>query len=62
VMGCYYISTELPNRKGEGMIFSSGDEAELAFSQGKLDLHAKIKLRLPKHQKLKSDEDDKHKK
>lgn len=61
VMGCYYITTELPNRIGEGMTFASFDEADLAYSQGKLDLHAKIKLRLPKHQKLKNDDDDKGK-
>lgn len=61
VMGCYYITTELPNRVGEGMTFSSYDEVDLAYSQGKLDLHAKIKLRLPKHQKLKNDDDEKGK-
>lgn len=61
VMGCYYITTELPNRLGEGMTFASFDEVDLAYAQGKLDLHAKIKLRLPKHQKLKSEDDDKGK-
>ncbi len=47
VMGCYYISLLLPGQKGEGMVFSSLDEADTAFSQGILDLHAKIKVRLP---------------
>ncbi len=55
VMGCYYISIELPNRKGQGMTFSSLDEAETAFQQGVIDLHAKIKVRLPKYRKLKTD-------
>ncbi len=47
VMGCYYISLELPDRKGEGMVFSSMEEADLAFAQGVLDRHAKIKVRIP---------------
>src|SRR5687767_3103999 len=57
VMGCNYITLELPNRPGEGMTFSSFEEADYAFSQKKIDLHAKIKVRLPKHRKLKDDED-----
>src|SRR5215211_1126276 len=50
VMGCAYVTLDLPNRKGEGMIFSSPGEAGLAFSLGKVDLHARIKVRLPKGQ------------
>jgi DNA-directed RNA polymerase subunit beta' len=56
VMGCYYITVELPGRKGEGMTFSTPDELDLALNQGVVDLHAKIKMRLPKHRKLKTDE------
>lgn len=56
VMGCYYITVELPGRKGEGMVFANPDEADLAFHQGIVDLHAKIRIRLPKHQKLKNDQ------
>jgi DNA-directed RNA polymerase subunit beta' len=37
----------LPGRKGEGMIFANPEEADLAFHQGIVDLHAKIKVRLP---------------
>ncbi|MBL8873725.1 MAG: DNA-directed RNA polymerase subunit beta' [Planctomycetaceae bacterium] len=59
VMGCYYISIELPNRKGEGMTFSSLEEAETAFQQGVIDLHAKIKVRLPKSRKLKGETEGK---
>ncbi|ADB17219.1 DNA-directed RNA polymerase, beta' subunit [Pirellula staleyi DSM 6068] len=61
VMGCNYITLELPGRKGEGMIFSTPAEAQLAFSHGKIEMQAKIKVRLPKNQKLKSDGDEKHK-
>ncbi|MGV3484867.1 MAG: DNA-directed RNA polymerase subunit beta', partial [Planctomycetaceae bacterium] len=56
VMGCYYITVELPGRKGEGMVFANPEEADLAFNQGIVDLHAKIKIRLPKYQKLKNDQ------
>ena len=61
VMGCNYITLEQPGRKGEGMVFTSPAEAELAYSMGKIELHAKIKVRLAKHQKLKTEGDEKHK-
>src|SRR5438034_8007587 len=61
VMGCNYITLEQPGRKGEGMLFTSPAEAELAFSMGKIELHARIKVRLPKWQKLKSEGEEKHK-
>ncbi|MCA9207479.1 MAG: DNA-directed RNA polymerase subunit beta', partial [Planctomycetales bacterium] len=57
VMGCYYVTASLPNRRGEGMTFSSIDEADLAYAQGVVDLHAKIKLRLPPHQRLKTEDE-----
>ena len=51
VMGCYYISVEQPGRKGEGMIFSSLEECETAYQMGVAHLHAKVKVRLPRHRK-----------
>ncbi|MEC9091641.1 MAG: DNA-directed RNA polymerase subunit beta', partial [Planctomycetota bacterium] len=45
VMGCYFISLVLPGRKGEGMVFSSLEEADFAFSQRVIETHAKIKVR-----------------
>ncbi len=57
VMGCYYITMPLPpGRKGEGMIFSSLDEVQLAYSLGALDTHARIKVKLPPGRKLKGDD------
>ncbi len=47
VMGCNYVSLVLPNQKGEGMIFSSPDEADTAYSLGVINLHSKIKVRIP---------------
>ena len=34
VMGCNYITVQLPDQKGEGMIFATMTEAEYAFQQG----------------------------
>ncbi|MFN9984518.1 MAG: DNA-directed RNA polymerase subunit beta', partial [Pirellula sp.] len=58
VMGCNYISIMLTDQPGEGMTFSSPMEADYAYSLGKIALHAKIKVRLPKNRKLKSDDAD----
>ena len=57
VMGCYYITIELPGRKGEGMVFATPNEAELANSLGVVDLHAKIKVRLPSGQCIKTEDE-----
>ncbi len=56
VMGCYYITLEKSGMKGEGMTFSGFDEADLAFQQHVIDLHAKIKVRLPRHRRMKTEE------
>ncbi len=57
VMGCYYITLELPNRKGQGMKFASLEEADMAYSLGVIDLHAKIKVKLPPNRKVKTEDD-----
>lgn len=56
VMGCFYITMELPNRKGEGMKFASPMEAGLAYAEGVLDLHAGIELRLPTNRRSRLDD------
>ena len=58
VMGCYYISLVLPGQKGEGMTFATFEEAEMAYSQHVITLHAKIKVRLPKNRKVRLNEED----
>ena len=45
VMGCYYMTMSQPDRRGEGMIFASAAEVQLAHSLGKIDRHAIVKLR-----------------
>ncbi|NTU66157.1 MAG: DNA-directed RNA polymerase subunit beta', partial [Chloroflexi bacterium] len=44
VLGVYYLTMAEDGMKGEGRIFSSLEEVDLAYSLGQLDLHAKIKL------------------
>ncbi|TWU49403.1 DNA-directed RNA polymerase subunit beta' [Rubripirellula reticaptiva] len=58
VMGCYYMTAEMPDQKGEGMIFSGYDEVDLAFAQGVIAIHARIKMRLPRFQRLKTETGD----
>ena len=58
VMGCYYLSVMLPNGKGEGMTFASMEEADLAYSLGVIDLHAKIKVRLPAHRHIRHSDEE----
>ncbi len=53
VMGCYYLTMALSGRTGEGMAFQDFAEVELAHSLGKVDTHAKIKVRLPADRSLK---------
>ena len=58
VMGCYYMTAEMPDQLGEGMVFSGYDEVDQAWAQGKIALHAKIKLRLPRYQRENSKNND----
>jgi DNA-directed RNA polymerase subunit beta' len=46
VLGIYYMTFDIEKAKGEGMVFSSLDEVKLALAAKKLDLHAKIRVRL----------------
>src|SRR6516164_1740892 len=57
VMGSYYLTVSRPGENGEGMVFATPNEVFLAHSQGKVGVHALIKLRLPAHKKLKGDGD-----
>ena len=46
IIGMYYLTTELDGLKGEGRVFSSVDEAQMAFDLGEIDMRSKIKVRL----------------
>ncbi len=45
VLGCYYLTSLKPGAKGEGMSFSSFEEAELAYNLGIIDLGDVIEVR-----------------
>ena len=46
VLGCYYMTRERPGARGEGLRFSSPDEARIAYDAGELDIHAGVKVRI----------------
>jgi len=58
VMGCYYLTMGVPDRRGDGMVFSSLDEVQLAYSLGVIDTHAAIRVKLPPSQRLRSEAED----
>jgi DNA-directed RNA polymerase subunit beta' len=43
VLGCYYLTMDEAGVKGEGMVFGSSDEVDLAYSLGVVNLHAAVK-------------------
>ncbi|MZP28053.1 DNA-directed RNA polymerase subunit beta', partial [Escherichia coli] len=52
VLGLYFMtkeahSTETHKVKGEGLVFYSPEEAEIAYAEGKVSLNAKVRCRLP---------------
>ncbi len=49
ILGLYYLSMITNKAKGEGMIFSSPDEALVALDHQKVDLQAKVKIRVSKY-------------
>jgi DNA-directed RNA polymerase subunit beta' len=46
VLGLYYMTRELINAKGTGMVFSGIAEARRAYDNRAAELHAKVKVRL----------------
>jgi len=47
VLGLYYMTRTRINAKGEGMFLSSIDEARRAFESGIVEMHSKVKVRVP---------------
>ncbi|STX50252.1 DNA-directed RNA polymerase subunit beta' [Legionella busanensis] len=47
VLGLYYLTRERVNAKGEGKFFASAQEAQNFYEAGLIDLHAKVKIRMP---------------
>ena len=48
ILGSYYLTMEVAGEKGEGMYCKDVDEAMMAYQNGDLGLHAKIKVRITK--------------
>jgi DNA-directed RNA polymerase subunit beta' len=46
VLGCYYLTQEKTGGRGEGKVFSTPNEAILAYESGAVDLHVHIRVRL----------------
>ena len=55
VLGVYYLTKSRPGRKGEGLLFGSPEEVEIAFNESVIDKHALIKVRIQKHDPLSGD-------
>lgn len=51
VLGCYYLTMDKPDNRGDGKIFASSEEVALAYDLGVVDLHAKIKVQFTKGKK-----------
>jgi len=47
VLGCYFLTVEKDGEKGSGMTFSDPVEVFRAYEDGKVGLHARVKVRLP---------------
>ena len=48
VLGIYYLTQERPGAEGEGKFFKSVNEAILAYENGVVTLHSRIKVRVTK--------------
>ena len=46
ILGSYYLTVDVEGEKGEGKIFSSEDEALMAYDQHILQIHSAIKVRV----------------
>ena len=47
ILGLYYLSTIVDGAKGQGRVFSSLDEAQMALDKHEIDMQAKVLIRLP---------------
>ncbi len=46
ILGLYYITKEREGVKGEGLTFYSQEEAIIALNEGRVDIHAKVNVRV----------------
>ena len=48
ILGSYYLTLVKPDEIGHGKVFTSVDEAMMAYDEGALGLHAPVKIRMKK--------------
>ncbi|MDR9366571.1 MAG: DNA-directed RNA polymerase subunit beta' [Balneolaceae bacterium] len=48
ILGIYYLTKMGNGKRGEGKTFANPDEVLVAYDQNKIDVHAKINVRIPK--------------
>lgn len=48
ILGSYYLTMQVDGEQGEGMCFKDPDEALMAYQNGVVGLHAKVKVRMTK--------------
>ena len=48
ILGLYYLTTVIDGAKGQGRVFSSLEEAEMALDKHEIDMQAKVLIRLPR--------------
>ncbi len=46
IIGMYYLTMALDGLPGEGRVFSSPDEAQMAFDLGEIDMRSRIRVRM----------------
>jgi DNA-directed RNA polymerase subunit beta' len=46
VLGLYYMTKHRPGARGEGMMFYSPEEVIIAYNEGKIDMHAIVKVKV----------------
>lgn len=46
VLGCYYMTIEIPGSIGEGKIFSNFEEMVMAYFNKLVDVHSRVKVRM----------------
>ena len=52
VLGLYYMTRQLINKKGEGMVFANLAEVKRAYDNRVAELHAAIKVRIPQSEAM----------
>ncbi|MCH2097782.1 MAG: DNA-directed RNA polymerase subunit beta', partial [Pseudomonadales bacterium] len=50
VLGLYYMTRDRVNAPGEGMAFADVQEVHRAYRSGRVDLHARVKVRIVEHE------------